>query len=90
MVLLLKCIKTNHEKTSDKPKLGDSLQNNWLPFSKVSRSKTEKTEEAPQIGGDDEDLTAKCNVGSGNRKKGPQWGKNRRSSNKVCRLVNTV
>ena len=29
---------TNHEKTSDKPKLGNILQNNWLLFSKVSRS----------------------------------------------------
>ena len=34
---------TNHEKTSDKPKLADSLQDNWLPFSKVPRSrKTER------------------------------------------------
>ena len=59
-------------------------------FKSVKVKKNGKTEEAPQIGGDYEDVTAKCNVGSGKRKKDNIGGKNRRGSNKVCRLVNTV
>lgn len=45
--LLMQNINVNHEKASDRPKLRDSLYNNWLVIFKIIKTMKDQTKEHP-------------------------------------------